>query len=188
MRDYEVVYIFHPSLESEDVEEKLAGYHDRLDGEITAVEHWGQRQLAYEIQDERKGYYVVAQFRVEPASLSSFEQALRHDEELMRHLIVLSEGELPTPPSRRRREDEEEDEEPAEDEEEAEDGDEADGDEDDEEEEEEAEDEDEEDEADEADEADEDAGEDEADDDEADEADEADEDADEDEASDDEEK
>lgn len=182
MRDYEVVYIFHPSLESEDVEEKLAGYHDRLDGEITAVEHWGQRQLAYEIQDERKGYYVVAQFRVDPSSLSSFEQALRHDEELMRHLIVLSEGELPTPPSKRGREDEEEEEEPADDEEEVEDGDE---DEEDEEEDEEGE-EDEDEEVEGDDDADE--GEEEADEDEEDEADEADEDADEDEASDDEEK
>lgn len=112
MREYEVVYIFRPDLESEEVDERLEGYHDRLgDGEVTAVEHWGQRQLAYEIEDERKGYYVVVQFRAEPASLTDFEQGLRHDEDLIRHLVVLSEGELPIPPSQRHDEEDEEDEE-----------------------------------------------------------------------------
>lgn len=121
MREYEVVYIFRADLESEEVEERLDRYHDRLgDGEVTAVEHWGQRQLAYEIKDERKGYYVVVQFRTEPGALTDFEQGLRHDEDLLRHLIVLSEGELPIPPSQRG-EDEEEGEPEDEDDEEDED-------------------------------------------------------------------
>lgn len=111
MRDYEVVYIFRPEMESEEVDSALDGYHQRLDGEITAVEHWGTRQLAYEIDGERSGYYVVAQFRADPASLSGFEQALDMDEELIRHLIVLSEGEMPVPPSQRREDEEEEEEE-----------------------------------------------------------------------------
>lgn len=129
MREYEVVYIFRPDLESEEVDERLEAYHDRLgDGEVTAVEHWGQRQLAYEIEDERKGYYVVVQFRAEPASLTDFEQGLRHDEDLIRHLVVLSEGELPIPPSQRRDEEDEEDE--SEDEEEEDDEDEEEDDED----------------------------------------------------------
>lgn len=119
MREYEVVYIFRADLEAEEVDERLERYHDRLgEGEVTAVEHWGQRQLAYEIKDERKGYYVVVQFRTEPSSLTDFEQGLRHDEDLLRHLVVLSEGELPIPPSQRG-EDEEEDEEESEEDEEA---------------------------------------------------------------------
>jgi len=124
MREYEVVYIFRPEMESEDVDSALDGYHERLDGEITAVEHWGTRQLAYEIDDERSGYYVVAQFRADPASLSGFEQALDMDEELIRHLIVLSEGEMPVPPSQRREDEKEEDEDEDEDEDDDEDEDE----------------------------------------------------------------
>lgn len=123
MREYEVVYIFRADLESEEVEERLDRYHDRLgDGEVTAVEHWGQRQLAYEIKDERKGYYVVVQFRTEPGALTDFEQGLRHDEDLLRHLIVLSEGELPIPPSQRGEDEEEEDEEEEDEGDEEEDG------------------------------------------------------------------
>lgn len=101
MRDYEIVYIFRPELESEAVDAKLEEYHGRLDGEVTAVEHWGTRQLAFEIAGERSGYYVVAQYRADPGSLEGFEQGVKHDEELIRHLVVLAEGELPAPPSER---------------------------------------------------------------------------------------
>lgn len=127
MREYEVVYIFRSTLEQESVEEKLESHHDRItgDGEITAVEHWGKRQLAYPIQKQENGYYVVAQFRADPSVLEEFERALKMDEDLLRHLVVLSEGELPTPPSARRkkeREGDEEGEEDGEDEENGEDG------------------------------------------------------------------
>lgn len=107
MRDYEVVYIFRPTLEADQVDQKLDSFHQRLEGEISAVEHWGKRQLAFEIQGERNGYYVVAQFEAAPASLSEFEQGLKRDDDLIRHLVVLSEGELPIPPSQRGEDEEE---------------------------------------------------------------------------------
>lgn len=141
MRDYEIVYIFRSSLEDEEIESKLDRYHERLgDADLTAVEHWGKRQLAYEIAGERNGYYVVVQFTADPGRIEEFEQILKMDEDLLRHLIVLSEGEAPVPPSMRREEPEEE---PEPDEDEDEDGDDEDDGEDQEDDEEEEEDEDE---------------------------------------------
>lgn len=99
MRDYEVVYIFKSSLTSEDIEGRLERYHARIltgaGSEITAVEHWGKRQLAYPIDRHDNGYYVVTQFTADPEVLPEFERALKLDEDLLRHLVVLSEGELP---------------------------------------------------------------------------------------------
>lgn len=112
MRDYEVVYIFRSALAPEEIEGKLDRYHGVLNGDggqVTAVEHWGKRQLAYPIRNESNGYYVVAQFAAEPAALPDLEQMLKLDEDLLRHLIVLSEGELPVPSSMQD-EDEEDDE------------------------------------------------------------------------------
>ncbi len=101
MRDYEVVYIFKSSLTTEEIEARLEGYHARIltvDGsEITAVEHWGKRQLAYPIDRIDNGYYVVTQFTASPSVLPEFERVLKLDEDLLRHLVVLSEGELPSP-------------------------------------------------------------------------------------------
>jgi len=100
MREYETVYIFRPALEREEVEGVLDRFHERLAGaEIGTVEHWGKRRLAYDIDGERNGYYVVARFRAEPSVLSDYERALRMEEDLIRYLLVLSEGELPVPAS-----------------------------------------------------------------------------------------
>lgn len=101
LRDYEVVYIFDAALGEAAISEKLERYHALVAaegrGEVTAVDHWGTRQLAYPIDKKTSGYYVVAQFRTDPSALVEFERALKLDEDLMRHLVVLHEGE-PTAP------------------------------------------------------------------------------------------
>jgi small subunit ribosomal protein S6 len=97
MRKYEVVYIFHPALTEAQVNEKLEKFHallTRTEGaEVEVVDHWGVRQLAYEIGKQGQGYYVVAQSTSNPDDLSGFERILKLDEELLRYLVVLSEGE-----------------------------------------------------------------------------------------------
>lgn len=103
MRDYEVVYIFDSVLDTDVIDQKLEYFNSFVagngNGEIIAVEHWGKRQLAYPIRKHDNGYYVVVQFRTEAASLPEYERAIKLDEQVLRHLVVLSEGELPTPRS-----------------------------------------------------------------------------------------
>lgn len=101
MRDYEVVYIFKSSLTTEEIEGRLEAYHGKIlaaeGSEITAVEHWGKRQLAYPIDRNDNAYYVVTQFTASPGVLPDFERILKLDDDLLRHLVVLSEGEMPMP-------------------------------------------------------------------------------------------
>ena len=104
MRDYEIVYIFDSSLDSSVIDQKLERFNglvaDKKEGgEIVAVEQWGKRHLAYPIQKQDNGYYVVVQFRTDPERLTEFERAIKLDEQVLRHLVVLSEGEMPTPNS-----------------------------------------------------------------------------------------
>ncbi|TVR64448.1 MAG: 30S ribosomal protein S6 [Gemmatimonadales bacterium] len=100
MRNYEVVYIFHPALDEEAINAKLERFHALLTGpdgaEVAEVDHWGVRALAYEIHDQNQGYYVVAHFVTDPSALPEFERILKLDEELMRHLVVINEGEPTT--------------------------------------------------------------------------------------------
>lgn len=96
MRLYEVVYIFDAVLDETAINQKLEGYHKLVtvkEGEVTAVDHWGARQLAYPIEKKKTGYYVVAQFNGDPTALPEFERALKLDEGLLRYLVVLNEGE-----------------------------------------------------------------------------------------------
>lgn len=100
-REYEVVYIFDSVLSDEQINEKLERFHGSLVGdgvgEVTAVNQWGRRQLAYPIRKKASGFYVVAQARTDPTVLPEFERLLKLDEELLRYLIVLNEGQ-PTEP------------------------------------------------------------------------------------------
>lgn len=103
MRDYEIVYIFDSVLDRSVIDEKLERFNQLATGdaggEVVAVEHWGKRQLAYPINKHDNGYYVVVQCRTTAESLPEFERAIKLDEDVLRHLLVLSEGELPTPGS-----------------------------------------------------------------------------------------
>jgi small subunit ribosomal protein S6 len=117
-RMYEVVYIFDSALEDTAVTERLGRYHQMLGvGDDVTVDHWGRRQLAYPIGQRENGYYVVARYNAEPATLPEFERALRLDDSVVRYLIALHEHELGAPPmseeelaAARKREEEEEDE------------------------------------------------------------------------------
>jgi small subunit ribosomal protein S6 len=82
---------------------------------VSAVAPWGRRQLAYAIDDQQNGYYVVTHFSTEADRLPEFERLLKLDDDLLRYLIVVNEGDLATSPApvveERDRDDEDSDEE-----------------------------------------------------------------------------
>ena len=97
---YEAVYIFDSQITEDQIGEKIEKYHQQLSSggaEFGEMEHWGRRQLAYPIRKRTNGYYVVAQFQADPEALPEFERLLKLDEELLRYLVVVHEGE-PTAP------------------------------------------------------------------------------------------
>ena len=99
MRLYEVVYILDPALDESAVTGKLEKFHELATsqgGEVAAVDHWGTRQLAYPIAKQSSGYYAVAQFTAAAEALPEFERLLKLDDEVMRYLLVLNEGEPTT--------------------------------------------------------------------------------------------
>lgn len=103
MKAYEIVYIFDSQVPDERVQEKLDRYHAQLTdqggGEVTTIDHWGRRPLAFPIRKRTNGYYAVAQFTANAEALPEFERLLKLDEELLRYLVVLHEGEPAAPMS-----------------------------------------------------------------------------------------
>ena len=99
MRLYEVVYILDSALDESAVTAKLEAFHELSTshgGEVSAVDHWGNRQLAYPVNKQTTGYYAVAQFTAVAAALQEYERLLTLDEEVMRYLLVINEGEPTT--------------------------------------------------------------------------------------------
>ena len=103
MRDYEIVYIFRSNFSSDEIEAKLERYHSIITegemGEVTAVVLWGKRHFAYPVDKQTSGYYVVAQFTAQPNPLTELERILKLEDDLLRYLVVLREGDLPLPDS-----------------------------------------------------------------------------------------
>jgi len=96
MRLYEVIYILDPALEESAVTAKLDQLHQLATskgGEVSAIDHWGTRQLVYPINKLSRGYYVVAHFTAVAEALPEYERMLKLDDDIARYLLVLNEGE-----------------------------------------------------------------------------------------------
>lgn len=98
MREYEVTVVYDLALgESEGREapvQRLTTMVENLGGEVTAVDHWGRRRLAYPIRHKIDGEYLIARVRLDPGKVRPLEHALRIDEQVYRFLVVRAE-ELP---------------------------------------------------------------------------------------------
>ena len=92
MRKYELMYILRADLDEAGraaAMEKLADLLKKNGATIDKVdESMGLRDLAYPINDETKGYYVVAKISAEQAALYEFNRKVRHDANVLRFLIV----------------------------------------------------------------------------------------------------
>ena len=57
-------------------------------GQVLRIDRWGRRKLAYEIDKQREGYYVLMEAQVEPQGLRELERNLNLSPFLLRYLIV----------------------------------------------------------------------------------------------------
>jgi small subunit ribosomal protein S6 len=95
MRNYEAMIILQPDLEEEArnaLVEKFKPFIVKTGGEVTDVNHWGTRRLAYEINDFRDGYYLLAKFAGEGAGIGELERNLKITDGVLRYLVI-REGE-----------------------------------------------------------------------------------------------
>ena len=91
MRNYEFTFIIHPDIEDEGITEtveKVSQFITDGGGQVTNVDHWGRRRLAYPIQKQKEGYYVLMQVQLDPKSIGELERNLKLTEEVIRHLLV----------------------------------------------------------------------------------------------------
>ncbi len=91
MRDYELIFIVAPVVEDEniqDVVDKVSGWIQTDGGEVTKVDVWGQRQLAYPIQDFTEGTYFLLNAQMKPGALDELERNLKLDTSIIRYLLV----------------------------------------------------------------------------------------------------
>ena len=88
---YENVFIARQDLTPAKVNEltdKYASVVESMGGKVSKRENWGLRNLAYKIQKNRKGYYMLMNIDAPADAVIEMERLMRLDENLIRYLTI----------------------------------------------------------------------------------------------------
>ena len=95
MNKYELAVVVNAKIEDDAraaVIEKVQAYITRFGGQVSDVDEWGKRILAYEIQKMREGYYYFIHFEAEATAPAEIESRLRIMDNVLRFLCVRQEA------------------------------------------------------------------------------------------------
>lgn len=96
MHKYELAVVLNAKLEEDDKNaslDKVKALIERFGGQITNVDDWGKKKLAYEIQKMTEGFYYFIQFDAEATAPAEIESRIRIMDNVIRYLIVRADEE-----------------------------------------------------------------------------------------------
>ncbi|SFL86306.1 30S ribosomal protein S6 [Halanaerobium salsuginis] len=94
-RAYETTFVLKPDLEDEEKQNILQRVKDTIlahEGEVTDVDAWGKRQLAYEIKDYRSGDYTILAFDAKTSVVNELERIFKIMDGVLRYLVVRNDA------------------------------------------------------------------------------------------------
>ena len=95
MSKYELAVVVSAKLEDDaraQVIEKVQALVTRFGGNVTEVEEWGKKKLAYEIQKMKEGFYYFIHYESETTTPGEIEQRIRIMDGVIRYLCVKQEA------------------------------------------------------------------------------------------------
>ena len=112
MAFYETVFIARQDITSAQAETLAETYSQLITdngGKVTKTEHWGLKTLAFRMNKNRKGHYVLFNIDAPAAAIAELERTMRINEDVIRYLTLRvdqhDEGPSPIMQSRGSRED-----------------------------------------------------------------------------------
>jgi len=91
MRIYENLFIVKPDATEEEIDhliETMSKNVTTAGGTVDKVDKWGKRRLAYRVEKQREGSYVLLQFTAEPAVVKEFERRMRVQDSVIKFITV----------------------------------------------------------------------------------------------------
>lgn len=91
MNKYEVLYIIRANVEDEArsaLIEKFNAIITQRGGSVDDIEEWGRRKLAYTIDYENEGYYVLEHFTADAELPKELERNYRISDDVLRYLVT----------------------------------------------------------------------------------------------------
>lgn len=91
IKHYETMFILKSTLTDEETVvqiENIRAIIEKNGGEIVSFDDVGTKELAYEIEKCKRGYYYVAYFRGDPSGIAEIERNYRINENLIRFIFI----------------------------------------------------------------------------------------------------
>jgi small subunit ribosomal protein S6 len=90
MKKYEAMYIITPTVDEEQMKAIVEKFNELISehGELEKVEEWGKKKLAYEVQDQKEGYYVLVYFTANSEFPLELERNFKINENILKYLII----------------------------------------------------------------------------------------------------
>ena len=90
INNYETIFVVDASLEEEKIAALVEKFKSLISGagEITSVDEWGKRRLAYPINDLTEGYYVLINFSSKPDFPQELERNYRITAGILRDIVI----------------------------------------------------------------------------------------------------
>ncbi len=87
------MFVIDPRLNDEETQAMSDRFTGLIsaNGELGEVTVWGRRKLAYPIEDQTEGYYVIAEFKSEPAFPAELERVFGITEGILRSIVLRKE-------------------------------------------------------------------------------------------------
>ena len=90
MNHYETVYIIHPAIQEGRMNDIITKVHNKiskLKGEILYIENWGKKKLAYAIDKQKYGTYIMCQYTLDGQFVKEISEELELNSNILRYLI-----------------------------------------------------------------------------------------------------
>ena len=95
IKHYETMFILKPTLTEEETVAQIDGIKALIEkngGEISSTDNVGIRELAYEIEKCKRGYYYVIYFKGNPSGIAEIERNYRNNENVIRFIFIKYEN------------------------------------------------------------------------------------------------
>lgn len=91
MTNYELMYIIDPTLEQDKKDAAVEAVKEIVTnngGEVSDVNVWGMKKLAYPIEKKEEGYYVVMEFKANTDVPKELDRRLKISDAVIRHQTI----------------------------------------------------------------------------------------------------
>lgn len=91
MKTYELLTVFKPNLDAEEVDkalDKLNAFVKEVGGKVESTDKSGRKKLAYDIQNFRDGFLVTTLVSLPAEKVAEFRRQLRLSDNILRTMFL----------------------------------------------------------------------------------------------------